>query len=403
MPAGTPNFIGDRLREAREARGLTEATLAESVGVTRASISLYETGKASPQVEVLVRLTAVLRMPQAFFLQPVTRTVSDNLFYRSLSGATKMDRLKAKRRYSWLTEITSYLRGFVRFPPVRMPTIVAPAHPSSIDADFIESAAAQTRQAWGLGNGPISNVALLLENNGAILSRMSLGTRNMDGFSGWNVDTTTPYAILGNDKDSAARSRFDLAHELGHLVLHRDLAPHHITDPPHHTLIESQAHRFAGAFLLPSETFSEDLYVVSLDSLRALKGKWLVSIAAMLHRAGDLDIVTGAARTRLWTNYNRRGWKLKEPLDDELQPEKPRLLRRAFELIVKTGVHPPEQIVTDLCLSPFDIQELACIQENLLKDRSQMTLVTEEPERSQDLAITTLYVMQGELPLNLNN
>lgn len=208
----------------------------------------------------------------------------------------------------------------------------------AIDADVIEDVADQTRKAWGLGNGPISDVTLLLENNGVIISKVTLGTIYMDGFSGWDVASNTPYIILGDDKGSAVRSRFDVAHELGHLILHRNLSPECIHNPVNNKLIESQAYSFAKAFLLPANIFAEDLYVVSLDSLRALKIKWLVSIGAMLYRAQDLELTSGKQAKSLWVNYTRRGWKLKEPLDDELVPEYPRLLRRAFELIIKKRV-----------------------------------------------------------------
>ena len=403
MSVGTPNFVGERLKEAREARGFTGDALGDVVGVGRASISQYETGKASPQFDVLFKLASVLKMPVPFFLRPPSCPEADNLFYRSMSGATKTDRLKARRRYVWLKEMTSYLRGYVRFPQVRVPQIDVPGELVAIDTHVIEDAADRTREEWGLGNGPISDVTLLLENNGVIVSKVTLGTIYMDGFSGWDVVSNTPYIILGDDKGSAVRSRFDVAHELGHLILHRNLPPKCIHNPVDNKLIESQAYSFAKAFLLPANTFAEDLYVVSLDSLKALKSKWLVSIGAMLYRAQDLELTSGKPAKSLWVNYTRRGWRLKEPLDDELAPEYPRLLRRAFELIISKGVQLPEQILSDLCLSTSDVQELACAGEGLFESSlHSMPVTMRESGGSQDLGITEEYVIRSDVPPNLN-
>ena len=89
-------------------------------------------------------------------------------------------------------------------------------------------------------------------------------------------------------------------------------------------------------------------------------------------------------------------------MDDELQSEYPRLLRRAFELIVTKKVHTPEQIVSDLALSASDIQELSCIQEQLLGNWESTTALVISDEASQDLSITEPYVMRSGIPVNLN-
>ena len=402
MSVGTPNFVGERLKEAREARGLTGVALADLVGVKRASISLYELGKASPQFEVMLNLARVLNVPRAFFIRPLTQPDTDILFYRSMSAATKSDRIKARRKYTWLKQMTSYLRGYVRFPQINIPQLDVPPEIIAIDTNVITLAASQARKFWGLGDGPISDVTLLLENNGVIASKVTLNTMHMDGFSSWDESSRTPYVILGDDKGSAVRSRFDAAHELGHLILHRTLLPQSISNPINNKVIEFQANEFASAFLLPEETFAEDLYFVSLDSLKALKSKWLVSISAMLRRAAALDMTTEKQTKGLWVNLTRRGWKTKEPLDDQLVPEYPRLLRRAFELIKNKGVQEPEQIISDLCLSSSDISELACVEANFFVTRAHSRDLILEDFNHRDLNSTEEYLISGEVPQSLN-
>ena len=402
MSVGTPNFVGERLKEAREARGLTGVTLAELVGVKRASISQYELGNASPKFDVLQKLATVLNVPRAFFLRPLAQPDTDSLFYRSMSAATKSDRLKASRKYSWLKQLTTYLRGYVRFPRIQIPLLDVPPEIDAIDTNAIAFAASLTRKCWGLGDGPISDVTLLFENNGVIVSKVTFNTMRMDGFSSWDETSKTPYVVLGEDKGSAVRSRFDAAHELGHLVLHRNLPPQSISNPINNKAIESQANEFAGAFLLPEETFVEDLYIVSLDSLKALKSKWKVSIASMLHRADALDMTTEKQSKGLWVNLTRRGWRTREPLDDQLEPESPRLLRRAVELIINKGVLDPGQIISDLCLSSLDISELSCVEDELLVTHAHSRNLRLEDFKHHDLGSTEEYHIDGEAPQSLN-
>ena len=152
----------------------------------------------------------------------------------------------------------------------------------------------------------------------------------------------------------------------------------------------------------PEETFAEDLYFVSLDSLKALKSKWLVSISAMLRRAAALDMTTEQQTKGLWVNLTRRGWKTKEPLDDQLAPEYPRLLRRAFELIKNKGVQEPEQIISDLCLSSSDISELSCVEDNFFVTRAHSRDLILEDFNHRDLNSTEEYLIGGEIPQSLN-
>ena len=390
MGTGNPSFVGERLTEAREARGLNQTELAEVIGVKRATISHYERGQRAPDEFVLGTLAMNLDVPESFFFRKVEVSGNDILFYRSFASATKADRKRASRKYGWLKHITSYLRGFVRFPKPNLPQFQVPERLSDVDSGVIGSYAARTRKYWGLGKGPISDVMLLLENNGVIVSKAAFNSRHMDGYSCLDELSGTPYVITSYDKGSAVRSRFDLAHELGHLVLHGGLPQHVVGNPINNKAIEYQANLFAGEFLLPEESFADDLGVVSLDFLKGLKRRWLVSVGVMVHRLHDLGWVSDDQATRLWINYTRRGWRTGEPFDDELEPERPRLLRRGVELLINKGVRGSEQILSDLCLSASDVCELACLNPSvfsrprgigsvgLLNDQSKDVLATEE-------------------------
>jgi Zn-dependent peptidase ImmA (M78 family)/transcriptional regulator with XRE-family HTH domain len=368
MRSGSPGFVGARLKEAREARGLTAISLAELVGVTRQAMSQYENGDATPHPKIFQRITETLNLPSEFFLRPVKGAEEGTIFYRSMSAATKASRNRGERRLGWTQEIASYLRTLIDFPPVNFPQPDVPQEPTAITDRHIEEAASESRRFWGLGDGPISNVVWLLENNGAVIVRDALGAETLDAFSVWSSLDGRPYIVLSSDKESAVRSRYDCAHELGHLVLHRQVDGSRLRHSSEFRLLEDQAHRFAGAFLLPASTFADDFYVPTLDSIRVLKSKWMVSIGAMIKRARHLNLMTDEQERRLWINYNRRGWRTKEPLDDDLAIEEPRLLSRAIELVVDHALQTPTAIASSLPYHTRDIEELTGLLLGYLSD-----------------------------------
>jgi Zn-dependent peptidase ImmA (M78 family)/transcriptional regulator with XRE-family HTH domain len=358
MKPGTPGFIGARLREAREARGLSASSLADLLGVTRQAISQYEHDIQSPRPEITKRICDCLNLPQRFFLRPMAETPEATTFYRSMSAATKAARIKAERRREWLRDIVSFLKEYIVFPPLNYPMFDLPNNPNLISDDDIEIVASQARQFWHLGHTPIANVVRLLENSSTIIARDYLDAKTLDAFSLWDMANQTPYIMLNADKGSACRSRTDIAHELGHLLLHRRVNPIQLNKKEQFELIEHQAFKFAGAFLLTADGFAEDFYAVSLDSLRALQQKWKVSLGVMIERARDLGLISDEQRQHLWININRRGWRLKEPLDDETEIEQPQLLRKSIALIISEGIQNKGTILEHLPYASSDIEAL---------------------------------------------
>ncbi len=389
---GTPGFVGDRLKEAREARGLTATALSDLLAVTRQAVSLYESCDASPQPDVMQRIANILNLPVSFFLRPINQTNNNAIFFRAQNAATKLDRGRGRSRMKWLYEIVvPYLRQFVTLPEVNLPKIDIPQNPLQLSDDDIENIAIQVRREWGLGDGPISNVVLLLENNGFIVTRINLESPTLDAFSNFPVCFDgTPYIILGADKQSAVRSRFDAGHELGHIILHRNVNERKLRNNSEFKILEQQANRFSSAFLVPMNKFAEDFSLPTLNAFQTMKPKWLVSIGVLIKRTYDLGFIPDEHYRKLWINYNQRGWRKEEPLDDKLPVERPLVLRRIFNLITEEKVRTPEQIIAELPLSRKDIEDLMYLQKGQLtmtlpnielKDDTDYKSAVEEAER----------------------
>lgn len=333
MPSGTPGFFGSRLRSARLARSMTAVALAELAGVKPAAITQYETGGTSPRPEVLDLIARRLSVPFASFLRPLPEGEQGTIFFRSMSVATKTARLRAEQRLGWFQEIVGAVKEHLEFPTPNIPEPDIPSDLSMLTNEQIESAAIFCRREWGLGDYPLANVLSLLESEGVIVMRDHMDVETLDALSQWSSLHGCPYIVVGADKQLAARSRYDACHELGHLVLHRGVCTPILRNSVEFKRLEDQAHRFAGAFLLPAASFPDDVYLLGLDSFRTLKQKWMVSIAAMIKRLSDLEAMTEADAQRLWINYARRGWRHGEPGDNDLTIEEPRLVGLALETL----------------------------------------------------------------------
>ncbi|MBX9701538.1 MAG: XRE family transcriptional regulator [Acetobacteraceae bacterium] len=357
MRNGTPGFQGTRLAEARDSRGLTQVALADLIGRTSPSISRWEAGDQSPEPEALSKLAQALAVPTGFFLRAQPDHGPAPMFFRSMASTTQAARRRARARLRWVQDIALALQEWVDLPDVDVPRLGAADYRDIRDED-IERAAADCRERWELGVGPVADVLLVMENAGICAVREEVGTATMDGLSNWSAADGRPYVLIAADKATCFRSRLDAAHELAHLVLHGDLRGVALGDTAAFKEIERQAFRFAGAFLLPAESFGAEVLSPSLTALLALKERWKVSVGAMVKRCDDLGMMSEEFARRTWTHYGARGWRKAEPLDDALEPEAPRLLGRSVRLLLDEGVRTRADLESDFRLLANDIESL---------------------------------------------
>jgi Zn-dependent peptidase ImmA (M78 family)/DNA-binding XRE family transcriptional regulator len=366
MSVGVEGFIPQRLTEAREANGINIIVLAEMLESSRQSVSAYEKGTQSPSREILDLLSKKLGMPKQYFLKPKSRQDKLRIIFRSFASSTKKERIRAERKLDWLLEIIEYLGLYVDFLPVKVPNIDISSDVENISSEEIEDIATACRRGWGLGDGPLSNVVRLLGNNGIIVTRREFESPKLDAFSTWAEDINIPIIFLNDDKRSAVRSRFNAAHELGHLIFHRSVK--NISKSL--KIIEKQADKFSSAFLLPAETFTADFGYPSLDTFRVIKERWKVSIRAMIMRCYDLGIIDEKQKTRLFITYTRKGWRKKEPMDDFILMEKPVFLRRCIELLVDKNIKTREDILWELSLVDSEVEKLTCLPNRYFRNDS---------------------------------
>jgi Zn-dependent peptidase ImmA (M78 family) len=279
------------------------------------------------------------------------------MFFRSMASTTLGVRKRSRARLRWAQDIALSLQEWVDLPDVNVPRLGAADHREIADED-IEEMAKECRATWGLGRGPIEDVLLVVENAGIVVVKEEVGTVKMDGLSNWSAVDGRPYVLIARDKETCVRSRMDAAHELGHLVLHRRLEEKSLKSTGDFKEIERQAFYFAGALLMPAESFSSEIWSPSLNAFVALKERWKVSIGGMMMRCANLGILSEEYERRLWKYYSARGWRKSEPMDDLLKPENPRLLNRSVRLLVDEKVRSREALLNDFRLFGVDVEAL---------------------------------------------
>ncbi len=341
-------FNGERLKKARIYRGLTVAELAERVGCQRQTLSMYEISKSQPTDKAVVaQLAQTLEFPVSYFYEQSNMGAAGTAYFRSLLTTNKKYRSEQIVKMEYISQIYSMLQDYVTFPefePIRFADDITP-----------EQAAYKLRDAWGLGRGPIDNLVSAVEQHGILVTSFATSTDDVDAFSQcvWDANPPTYIVAYSNNKKSAARVHFDIAHELGHICLHEWSEDIEDISKEEFKSKERAANDFAAAFLLPEETFKRDAEQgpQTIPYYKQLKRKWKVSIAAMIRRAEKLKVITIDEYQNLIRIMQRRGLRKEEPLDDVLITAEPSLLKTSVIMLLQENVFTPTEFMKELSCS----------------------------------------------------
>ena len=336
-----PEINPRQITFARSRRRYTKKRLAEELGVTSRTIQNYEAGTPAPDDAMLSRIALLLNFPRSFFfLEEDMPVISEHAAsFRALSKMSAGTRACALGAGAIAFRLNEWIDARFKLPQADLPDL------SDLSP---EDAALTLRMQWGLGYGPIRNMIHLLESKGVRVFSLTEESRDVDAFCSWYEGT--PFVFL-NTMKSAERSRFDAAHELGHLVrdtysmLHRD-----DTGERRHDEIEQQANAFAAAFLMPKDAvIARKPTAFTVPQLIRLKRYWGVSLVALARRYSDLGQVSECI------SLSRNGYRSTEP-----EP----IARETSQLLSKVMAHLQEQkigrsqIARDLCVSVDEINAL---------------------------------------------
>lgn len=364
------SFNPVRLKEARLYRKMTIEELANSIGVKKQAVSQLENGKTTPEYNNLFLLSEALRFPIDYFLEENAGTTSiGNTYFRAPFTSNKKDLNAQRIKAQYVSFIHNCLSEYVDFLPLNIPHFD--------EVDDIERIANRTRDFWGLGREPISDMVALLERNGIIVSEFSTEGKTIDAFYQYGEMLGHEYycIVLGTDKLTFARRQFSAAHELAHILLHERNNDIDELNREDFRKREDEANKFASAFLLPRETFAHDLlpYGNKLNHYIELKRKWKVAISAMIMRAFDLSLISGNQNRYLWRQMSSNGWRTKEPLDDYMVVKHPKALKQAVNMLIFNDYLKPQQILAlfsknKLSLPKDVVDEVLNLEPDVLSD-----------------------------------
>lgn len=299
---------------ARVRRRYTKAQLAKELGVTSRTVQNYEAGTPAPDSETLAKIAKLLNFPQQFFFidEDMPELQDHAVSFRALSKMSDAMKKCAFSVAALAFKVNDWMEERFNLPQADLPDL------SDLEP---EEAAATLRRMWGLGNAPIPNMIHLLESKGIRVFSLTEEVRDADAFCTW--DEGTPFVFL-NTLKSAERSRFDAAHELGHLVRDVYSMQHGEARGPE---IEHQANAFASAFLMPKDSVvANQPPAYTTNYLMKLKHYWGVSLVAMAYRFHSLGLITEWNYRTLCIEMAKKGYRTNEP--DEMEREKSQLLTK---------------------------------------------------------------------------
>jgi Predicted Zn peptidase len=323
LPLGD-EFSPDKLRLARCAAGRSLAEIGELLGVTRQYAHKLEVN-AVPSRAQLAHLCEILGVHESFFFAPRRSSVElEQCHFRSVRASSQTLKKTIAAQVEMFELLIDELDKEVAFPTVSFSMLDEPV--SGIGK--IEQVAERFRREQGLGIGPLSSVTKLAEKVGVLVVNLAEADDKVDAFSLFNK---RPLIVRNTAKINPCRQRFDLAHELGHLIMHQG-----IETGCRHT--EDQANQFASALLMPRASFAAEFpqmrgKYLNWPALKELKLRWKVSFKALIYRAQSLDLLTAEQAKSGFTYLNRKGFTKHEEFDELIPMEAPMLVQRAINLL----------------------------------------------------------------------
>ena len=326
-------FDGDSLAFAIRRRSMKKKDLAESLGVTTRQLSNYLNNERQPSLSVLRQMSTVLNFPITFFSgeDDWWRDAPRGINFRKASAMTKAQEDSAKAMSKYAEGFLELVEKQYEFPALDIPSVSV----NESSGLTPEDAADLVRAEWGITGMKLENLIAFLEMKGVRIFSLDERNNNIDAYSMWR--DSAPFVFLNTQK-TVERTRFDLAHELGHLVMHQGVKA---TSPEQ----EAEADRFASAFLMPASSIKAHLSSdMLLDDLISAKSHWGVSLAALVYRMNRLGFFSEWMHRTLCIRIAQEGFRKHEPNRLPDSYERSTVLTRVLE---------------DLCLNGASIASIA--------------------------------------------
>ena len=321
----TPGQVlnGERLVDLRDLVGLSQAALAERLGVNQATVSLVERGERTFPDSLATAAAAAFDLPESFFAVPSALVDAAPVTFRKKSSASVRDEKRIIKKHREAARLFEECSRRAAYHTSRLP------HLEDHDGDTLLAAEA-VRAAAGLGaEEPIPNVVRLIERLGVgVISHLESG----DATDADHVSISRPADAGGRPLVALVAScpgdmaRLSLAHEIGHLIFDRQRAkPIKSTRSPE----EKRAYDFASALLVPDTVMRRNISAaLTLHGYLPIKARYGISVAALIVRAHRMGLISDARARSLHIQRSSQGWNRSEPV--AVKAEVPLLLEQSY-------------------------------------------------------------------------
>ncbi|MGP6151635.1 spr1629 family repressor/antitoxin [Priestia flexa] len=352
-------FVGENLTNLRIMHGYSRKQLSDLIGVTEQAVWQYENNYTSPKMEIVNQLKRIFNVKSKYFYTKdiLNRsTIPGNVQVMNIAYRSKVMNVISKtqaeaKHIEYLDTFINNLTTRVKYPSMKIIKLrdeVIEYLNNSNDSRLtqINKVAELARKRLDFRKDTNDDLMFLIEKSGVFVFEKAIG-EEIDAYSLW-TQYERPYIILGNMKRSAVRRNFDIAHELGHLLLHYRLEFTSL-DRKEHKIIENEANTFAGTFLLPEDEFVSDmkniLHVTNPDAYIDLKKKWNTSLQVLGYRAANLGIIDSKSHRNFYAALHRKGYLKTEPLDELIPLQKPMKIKSIIDLVSKKGLVDIHQMI----------------------------------------------------------
>ncbi len=300
------NQIGQNLKRIRLLKSLSLKKAGDLLHMSASAVLKYEKGQIVPNSEKLIQFANAYDVKVLELLRTFdTPKMKFNSFRKlqKLKGQN-LDLLKEIIQnkvadYLEVIELNKYDKVSIKLKNYLCNTM-----------EDAEKSANKFREDYKLSiNQPISDLINVLENIGILVIQIDNINDKFKGFDGLTeIVNDIPIIVLLKDTDGA-RQRFSIAHEIGHLVLN---IKNEQLDK------EKMCNLFAGALLMPKEAvineFGKYRDVISFYELMAFKKEYKVSMAAIVYRLKELNIISSYLFKKINISFNQMRIKKEEPI-----------------------------------------------------------------------------------------
>ncbi|MEF9991731.1 MAG: ImmA/IrrE family metallo-endopeptidase [Romboutsia sp.] len=382
-------FNKSRLKSAREYRVKTIEQFAKEVKINILSLEKFESGQSYPTIEEMLKICRVLNFSKDYFYEDDNVDITvERTYFSKHSSQYRKEEFAEIEKMKLTHKLFSFIERYISFPKINI-------FQESSRSKNIEYVVDKFRKHYELGGDAIYNMVSFAEVNGFIVSDINTKKSSVGPFIQKSkiYDISRYFIVLGKDKKSVPKRNYDIAVQIGHIVLHELCVNENELTSKEYINIREEAREFASCLLLPKENFTNDLkYPSELDYYVNLKAKYIVPIGIMVSRAYNLGIINNRKYEYLVKEMEKKGWDKKEPLED-IKGANPIISKKAIDIMIENSIINNTGLVAILSKEGLTLPQEE-IEDLLGLKRGKLSVKLKSKNKNKDENVTVINFLR---------